>query len=33
VAADDILMAFAVIDEEANRQSKWRLMRIVSMLT
>ena len=26
-------MAFAVIDEEANRQGKSRLKRIVSMLT
>ena len=32
-AVHDILTAFAVIDEEANRQGKTRLKRIVSMLT
>ena len=32
-AVHDILIAFAVIDEETNRQGKSRLTRIVSMLT
>jgi len=32
-AVHDMLMAFAVLDEEANRQGKSQLKRIVSMLT
>jgi hypothetical protein len=32
-AVQDILKAFSLMDEEANRQGKSQLMRIVSMLT